>query len=156
MRILVGIKLFTLMRNRLPKIMWSLILNLATDSFLDLWIRDPGSGILLNLELAWWWIWIISQSGSRPRFFMKKCFKNRVVDQHASALFSETGSGSVLEWKASLKSKFKAFEAQNRAIEGRGRSQWRPGGSKLSPGGSIDLWSQILITLRRSWIRIHT
>ncbi len=45
----------------------------------------------------------------------------------------KTGSESA------LKSKFKTTsEAQNRAIEDRGRSQSRPGGSKWSPGGSID------------------
>ncbi len=31
-----------------------------------------------------------------------------------------------------------ALEAQNGAVEGRGRSQWRPRGSKGSPGGSVD------------------
>jgi hypothetical protein len=34
---------------------------------------------------------------------------------------------------------------------GLGRAQWKPGGSK----GSIDQWSQIPITLKRSKIRIN-
>jgi len=31
-----------------------------------------------------------------------------------------------------------ALEAQNRAVEGRGRSQWRREGSKWSNGGSLE------------------
>ncbi len=38
------------------------------------------------------------------------------------------------------------LKAQNRAVEGCGRSQWRPGGWKWSPGGCIDQWLQISIT----------
>jgi hypothetical protein len=34
-----------------------------------------------------------------------------------------------------------AVEAQNGAVEGRGRLQWRRGGSKWSHGGSEDHWS---------------
>jgi hypothetical protein len=49
---------------------------------------------------------------------------------------------------------YKLFRG-SRAVEGRGRSQWRPGGSKWSPGGSVDQWSQIAITLMRSRIRIR-
>jgi hypothetical protein len=30
-----------------------------------------------------------------------------------------------------------------------------PGGSKWSPGGPVDQWSQIPITLKKSWIQIH-
>jgi hypothetical protein len=52
---------------------------------------------------------------------------------YGSTLFFEAGSGFV------LMSKYKSFlEAQHRAAEGRGRSQWRAGGLKWSPGGSID------------------
>ena len=47
------------------------------------------------------------------------------------------------------------FEAQKRALEGRGRSQWRPGGSKWSPAGfSIEQWAQIPIVWMRSRIQI--
>jgi hypothetical protein len=41
-----------------------------------------------------------------------------------------------------------ALDAQNRAVEGRWRSQWSPGGSKVH-------WSRIRIELK-SWIRIET
>jgi hypothetical protein len=47
------------------------------------------------------------------------------------------------------------LEAQNGALEGRERLQWRRGGQKWSPGGSIGPWSQIRITLMRSRIRIR-
>jgi hypothetical protein len=46
------------------------------------------------------------------------------VDSHGSAIFWKAGSGSA------LKSKFMSLEAQNEAMEGRRRSQWRRGGSK--------------------------
>ena len=45
-----------------------------------------------------------------------------------------------------------ALVAQNGALEGHGRSEWRRGGSKWSCGGSVDQWSQIRITLIRSRI----
>jgi hypothetical protein len=61
-----------------------------------------------------------------------------------------SGSRSAFQWNAgsgsALKSKLKALKAPNRAVEGRGRPQWRHGGSKWSPGGSIDQRLQILIT----------
>ncbi len=47
-----------------------------------------------------------------------------------------------------------AFEAQNGAMKGRGRSRWRLGGSKRSNGGSVDKWSQICINLLVIRIRI--
>jgi hypothetical protein len=60
--------------------------------------------------------------------------------------------------------KFGALEAQKGAVEGRGRSQWRPRDLKWSPRGSVDQWLHIRITLTRSrirnevkcWIRIRT
>ncbi len=42
-------------------------------------------------------------------------------------------------------------------MDGCGRSQWRPGSSEWSPGGCTDPWSQVPVTLKRSfiWIRIR-
>ncbi len=58
---------------------------------------------------------------------------------------------------SAFKSKFKSVRGSkySRAVKGRGRSHLRPGGSKWSPGGSIDRWSKVPITLKRSWIRIR-
>ncbi len=53
-------------------------------------------------------------------------------------IFGEAGSGSALEWKAgsdsAWKSESRSCRAQNGAVEGRERSQWRRGGSKWSRG----------------------
>jgi hypothetical protein len=68
------------------------------------------------------------------------------------------GSGSPLGWKAGSGSAFKVkiYKFSRFNIEPRKTvSQWMPGGSKWSPGVSIDQWSQISITLKRSWIRIR-
>jgi hypothetical protein len=46
------------------------------------------------------------------------------LDSNGSAIFWKAVSGSA------LKSKFISLEAQNEAMEGRRRSQWRRGGSK--------------------------
>jgi hypothetical protein len=65
---------------------------------------------------------------------------------------------------AALQSKFRSFrgskngavDANNGAVEGRRRSQWRRGGIKWNPGRSVDQWwSQIRITLMRSRIQIR-
>jgi hypothetical protein len=49
-----------------------------------------------------------------------------------------------------IRIKSKCREAQTRALESRGRSQWRPGGYKWRP-----VVTEIPITLKRSWIRIR-
>ncbi len=70
-----------------------------------------------------------------------------------------SGSGSALEWKAgsgsAFKSKFRSLKAQNRAVEGHGRSQLKHGGSEWSSGESVDQWTRTRITLKRIRIRIH-
>ncbi len=48
-----------------------------------------------------------------------------------------------------------AFEAQNEAVESRGRLKWRRGGSKLRPEVYEGQWSQIRITMMRSRIRVR-
>ncbi len=77
------------------------------------------------------WTRIIFESYSRIRFRVKSWMQVRFIV------------------------KIQKLETQNRAVEGIGRSRWRPGGSKWSPEGSVDQWSQIPFTLKKSRIRIR-
>jgi hypothetical protein len=82
------------------------------------------------------------------------CFEVRIrvadPDPHGSS--EEGNAGLDPPWSQNSGA---FLEAENRAEEGPGRTQWRRGGFKMEPwSGSIDQWLQISMTLMRSRIRI--